>query len=152
MTQAIPRSQSARTTSCGLLNFVNEMRAPPIHPLFSRLANCSSILLNLRQHSFRNGNLRATFRWQELLGVVDRVQSVSQYSVSSCGQFLLGCGKVAPDQFSQTNDQIQAQLLPFTDGIIASTAPSNDPTFFSFSSTADPGKPVPLAACKQEAS
>ena len=84
---------------------------------------------------------------QELLGVSNRLQSVSGYSVGACAQTLLACNKSAPDSFSSTPAQIQSTLLPVTDAIVGSSASSaNSLTTLAFSATQDPGKKLFLSS------
>ena len=51
--------------------------------------------------------------------MLDRVQSVSNYTYAACGQVLLNCGNVSPFlSYRLTAAQLGSQLTPYTDGIL----------------------------------
>ena len=77
---------------------------------------------------------------QNELGVIDRVQSVSDYSVEACGQELLSCGKVAVSDTDLSNATLLAyDVNPYVDGVVASYAYADDARIFAFSASMDPG-------------
>lgn len=81
------------------------------------------------------------FAFLNMLGVEDRVQSVSALTVAPCGQKLVACNRTAPDAFSGQLDNatyLATYVEPFTDGLLLSSA-SNISTGFSFSAATAPG-------------
>lgn len=82
------------------------------------------------------------YAFLELLGVADRVQSVSPFVVSPCGQFLVAeCDRAVSDDFSQESSNatwLADTFLPTTDAV-AFSGTLDLPTAFSFSAATDPG-------------
>eukprot|EP00884_Botryococcus_braunii_P017095 jgi/Botrbrau1/4069/Bobra.152_3s0025.2 len=77
----------------------------------------------------------------EALNVTKRVNSVSKYSVSPCGQKLLACNRTAPTiDVGGANASTLAAALASTRGdAIIMTGPSNFSNSISFDASSDPG-------------
>lgn len=75
----------------------------------------------------------------ELLGLDDRVDDVSQFVTSPCGQKILACNHTSPDAMKLGNaTYLKETLGPQIDGILTSS-PYNDSRTFAFSAAQDPG-------------
>ena len=89
---------------------------------------------------------------QDLLGVDARMQSVSAYAVSACGEMLVDCGKLAPSDDASGDLNVtllDVDYLPYVDGI-ALDAASEVAQTFAFSASTDPGEQdLVLSAPKQ---
>jgi hypothetical protein len=85
---------------------------------------------------------RVSLPEQEALNVTKRINSVSKYSVSSCGQKLLACNRTAPAvDLTGVNASALAATLnaSLADAIIIS-GPSNLSNSISFDASSDPGR------------
>lgn len=79
------------------------------------------------------------FAFLELLGVDDRVQSVSPYTTSACGEKLLACNLTAPDAMQLDNTtMLQDTVGPYVDGVLVSSVEPYAKAF-SFNAAQDPG-------------
>jgi len=80
------------------------------------------------------------YAFLELLGVDDRVQSVSPYETSACGQQLLACpDHTAPDFFQLGNtSMLQSTVGPSIDSILSSSAEPYEKAI-SFNGPQEPG-------------
>ena len=77
-----------------------------------------------------------------------RMQSVTSYAVSACGEVLVDCGKLAPatDLSGSLNvTLLDAEYLPFVDGLALDSA-TNVSQAFAFTASTDPGARPPSAA------
>lgn len=87
------------------------------------------------------------YAFVEILGLDDRVNDVSKFVTSSCGQKILTCGNEGSDAVSVVveshgalnNDTLlSATVSPFVDGLLT-TAGYSYPKSFAFSAAQDPG-------------
>jgi hypothetical protein len=79
------------------------------------------------------------YAFLEILGVDDRVNDVSPYVTSACGQKIKECGKVGPDALAlDNNTMLEETVGASTDGLLTSAAYSY-PKSFAFSAAQDPG-------------
>ena len=78
------------------------------------------------------------YTFLEILGVDDRVNDVSPYVTSACGQKIKECGRVGPDAMAlDNNTMLEETVGPSVDGLLTSAAYSY-PKSFAFSAQ-DPG-------------
>ena len=79
------------------------------------------------------------YAFVEILGLDDRVNDVSKYVTSPCGQKILSCGQEGPDAMSlDNNTMLTSTVSPYVDGLL-STAAYSYPKSFAFSAAQDPG-------------
>lgn len=79
------------------------------------------------------------YAFLEILGVDDRVNDVSTFVTSACGQKILECGRVGPDAMTlDNNTMLEETVGPSIDGLLTSAAYSY-PKSFAFSAAQDPG-------------
>ena len=77
-----------------------------------------------------------------------RMQSVTSYAVSSCGEMLVDCGKLAPAtelSGSLNMTELSVDYLPFIDGLMLDSANKNVSEAFAFTASTDPGEPCLFA-------
>ncbi len=72
--------------------------------------------------------------------MTNRIQSVSPYSVSACGQKLLACNRTAPDTMVLKGAALQSALTSAGADAVIMTGPSNLTNSISFDASSDPGK------------
>lgn len=79
------------------------------------------------------------YTFLEILGLDDRVNDVSSFVTSACGQKILGCGREGPDAMALDNTTMLDETVgPSVDGLLTSAAYSY-PKSFAFSAAQDPG-------------
>ena len=76
---------------------------------------------------------------QQALDVVDRVYSLSSYTVAACGQLQVACTQEAPPEEMLCDAEYLDPLLASVDGIMTSTANATLQPQFAFSASTDPG-------------
>ena len=76
---------------------------------------------------------------QQALDVVDRVYSLSSYTVAACGQLQVACTQEAPPEEMLYDAEYLDPLLANVDGIMTSTANATLQPQFAFSASTDPG-------------
>ena len=82
------------------------------------------------------------YAYLEVLGLQDRVSSVSSFVTSSCGQAMVECGKVAPDLYSLDSTNATQMNAAFDENAIdaaLSSYPIADTATLVFSGSSDPG-------------
>ena len=79
---------------------------------------------------------------QEALSVIDRVYSVSSYTVAPCGQLQAACSQITPVSTPEeiTPEILDTEILPYVDGLITSTGNATISPLFAFSASTDPGQ------------
>lgn len=79
------------------------------------------------------------YAFVEILGLDDRVNDVSKFVTSPCGQKILTCGNEGPDAMALDNTTLLAATVgPKVDGLLT-TAGYSYPKSFAFSAAQDPG-------------
>lgn len=79
------------------------------------------------------------YAFLEILRLDDRVNDVSPYVTSACGQKILECGRVGPDALALDNTTMLEETVGSSvDGLLTSAAYSY-PKSFAFSAAQDPG-------------
>lgn len=82
------------------------------------------------------------YAYLEVLGLQDRVSSVSSFVTSSCGQALVECGKVAPDLYSLDSTNATQMNAAFDENAVdaaLTSSPIADTATLVFSGASDPG-------------
>lgn len=82
------------------------------------------------------------YAYLEVLGLQDRVSSVSSFVTSSCGQAMVECGKVAPDLYSLDSTNATQMNTAFDENAIdaaLSSYPIPGTATLVFSGASDPG-------------
>jgi hypothetical protein len=82
------------------------------------------------------------YAYLEVLGLQDRVSSVSSFVTSSCGQAMVECGKVAPDLYSLDSTNATQMNAAFDENAIdaaLSSYPIPGTATLVFSGASDPG-------------
>ena len=87
---------------------------------------------------------------QEALSVIDRVYSVSSYTVAPCGQLQVACSQITPVSTPEeiTPEILDTEILPYVDGLITSTGNASISPLFAFSASTDPGQIFTQVTCR----
>ena len=75
--------------------------------------------------------------------MIDRIYSVSSYTVAPCGQLQAACSQLAPTPEEFTPEILDDTVLPYVDGIITSSGNATLEPLFAFSASTDPGLFLP---------